>query len=266
MNARLMNDKKYLQRVLRLAGYPVGAIDGIVGERTKGAIRRWDEDCANAIVTWGELDKRSEDNLSTLVPFAQLAIRKWFSQKVKAFMAKHNVEVKVICGTRTIAEQDALYAQGRTKPGAKVTNARGGSSMHNYAIAIDLESLSMGNMKRGTNGISSSTPNVATPMVLSGAANGNPLWTLRIIRLPNYMKEYQVFKGSFYVATNKSDADITITDTRTGVTLCTVATGSQALFVAIGSFGGGGGNTKPLEEEIERLNGSFLNKTYKLTS
>ena len=39
---------------------------------------------------------------------------------------------------RTFAEQDALYAQGRTKAGAKVTNARGGASYHNYGMAIDI--------------------------------------------------------------------------------------------------------------------------------
>jgi peptidoglycan L-alanyl-D-glutamate endopeptidase CwlK len=39
---------------------------------------------------------------------------------------------------RTIAEQNALYAQGRTKPGMIVTKARGGLSMHNYGLAIDI--------------------------------------------------------------------------------------------------------------------------------
>jgi len=39
---------------------------------------------------------------------------------------------------RTIAEQDALYAQGRTKPGKIVTNAKGGKSYHNYGLAIDI--------------------------------------------------------------------------------------------------------------------------------
>lgn len=39
---------------------------------------------------------------------------------------------------RTFAEQDALYAQGRTKPGARVTNAKGGQSYHNYGLAIDI--------------------------------------------------------------------------------------------------------------------------------
>ena len=40
---------------------------------------------------------------------------------------------------RTIQEQDALYAQGRTEPGNKVTNARGStySSQHQWGIAAD---------------------------------------------------------------------------------------------------------------------------------
>lgn len=40
---------------------------------------------------------------------------------------------------RTASEQDALYAQGRTKPGNIVTNAKGStySSMHQWGIAFD---------------------------------------------------------------------------------------------------------------------------------
>ena len=40
---------------------------------------------------------------------------------------------------RTVAEQDALYAQGRTKPGSIVTNAKGSSysSQHQWGIAFD---------------------------------------------------------------------------------------------------------------------------------
>lgn len=49
---------------------------------------------------------------------------------------------KVLCRfaftLRTFAEQDALYAQGRTTQGAKVTNAKGGQSWHNYGLAIDI--------------------------------------------------------------------------------------------------------------------------------
>lgn len=39
---------------------------------------------------------------------------------------------------RTNAEQEALFAIGRTKPGKKVTNARAGQSFHNYGRAIDI--------------------------------------------------------------------------------------------------------------------------------
>lgn len=39
---------------------------------------------------------------------------------------------------RTFAEQDALFQQGRTKPGKIVTKARAGLSYHNYGLAIDI--------------------------------------------------------------------------------------------------------------------------------
>jgi peptidoglycan L-alanyl-D-glutamate endopeptidase CwlK len=45
--------------------------------------------------------------------------------------------IRITQGLRTIAEQNELYAQGRTKPGKIVTNARGGSSYHNYGLAVD---------------------------------------------------------------------------------------------------------------------------------
>ncbi|MHA6529142.1 M15 family metallopeptidase [Paenibacillus sp. BAC0078] len=51
------------------------------------------------------------------------------------------VNIVITQGLRTIAEQDALYAQGRTKPGAKVTNAKGGYSYHNFGLAIDFALL-----------------------------------------------------------------------------------------------------------------------------
>lgn len=39
---------------------------------------------------------------------------------------------------RSVEEQNALYEKGRTKPGKIVTNAKGGSSYHNYGLAIDV--------------------------------------------------------------------------------------------------------------------------------
>lgn len=38
----------------------------------------------------------------------------------------------------TFAEQAALYAQGRTMPGKRVTNAPAGLSLHNYGLAVDI--------------------------------------------------------------------------------------------------------------------------------
>lgn len=53
-------------------------------------------------------------------------------------MAKKGIYLCVAQGYRSSAEQNALYAQGRTKPGAVVTNAKGGQSNHNYGVAVDL--------------------------------------------------------------------------------------------------------------------------------
>lgn len=50
---------------------------------------------------------------------------------------KAGYKIKVVQTLRTIAEQDTLYAQGRTKPGQIVTNAKGGYSLHNFGVAFD---------------------------------------------------------------------------------------------------------------------------------
>lgn len=52
---------------------------------------------------------------------------------------KNGIEIKIGECLRTVAEQDVLYAQGRTKPGNKVTNAKGStySSMHQWGVAFD---------------------------------------------------------------------------------------------------------------------------------
>ena len=44
----------------------------------------------------------------------------------------------IITSTYRDAEcQDKLYAQGRTEPGKKVTNAKAGQSFHNWRVAFD---------------------------------------------------------------------------------------------------------------------------------
>lgn len=51
------------------------------------------------------------------------------------------VPILITQGLRTIAEQSALYAQGRTTAGSIVTNAKGGYSYHNFGLAIDFALL-----------------------------------------------------------------------------------------------------------------------------
>lgn len=50
-----------------------------------------------------------------------------------------DVPILITSGFRSAAEQDALYASGRTAPGRIVTNARGTdmASMHNWGLAVD---------------------------------------------------------------------------------------------------------------------------------
>lgn len=47
------------------------------------------------------------------------------------------VKIRIVQALRTQAEQDALFAQGRTKPGPVVTKAKFGQSFHNYGLALD---------------------------------------------------------------------------------------------------------------------------------
>ena len=61
--------------------------------------------------------------------------------RVQAFLnaaKKEGVDLLVTSTYRDNASQDALYAQGRTKPGKIVTNAKAGQSWHNYRCAVDV--------------------------------------------------------------------------------------------------------------------------------
>lgn len=79
------------------------------------------------------VDARSAKNIATLHPKLQpMATRLIEMAKEKG------INAKVIAGLRTHAEQDKLYAQGRSKPGDVVTKAKGGQSIHNYGLAFDI--------------------------------------------------------------------------------------------------------------------------------
>lgn len=56
------------------------------------------------------------------------------------------IDLLITQGLRTIAEQNAFYAQGRTTPGRIVTQARGGFSFHNFGVAFDVCPLKNGSL------------------------------------------------------------------------------------------------------------------------
>lgn len=81
--------------------------------------------------------KRTLENLSGLNKRARVIFEQ-FLEGVGPILIRYGVTAEVISGLRSYQQQAALYAQGRTRPGGIVTNARPGSSWHNYGLAIDL--------------------------------------------------------------------------------------------------------------------------------
>lgn len=127
------NDVRFLQRFLKSAGFNPGKIDGIWGSKTDAAEDEFIKKSEQIAATYGKFHQRSERNIITLHPKAQEAARQFLKRLQDA-----GINARIISGTRTYAEQDALYAKGRTLPGPKVTNAKGGQSNHNFGIAWDI--------------------------------------------------------------------------------------------------------------------------------
>ena len=78
------------------------------------------------------MNTSSEKRIRQLHPALAAAVRDTIAD-----LAGRGLVVEIVQGLRTFAEQDELYAQGRTKPGQIVTQARGGESNHNYGLAAD---------------------------------------------------------------------------------------------------------------------------------
>jgi peptidoglycan LD-endopeptidase CwlK len=85
----------------------------------------------------GSFDKRTESKIGTMLIPTQRKARE-FMKNISQADVSQGLNVRIISGTRTYDEQDELFAQGRTKRGKVVTNARGGFSNHNFGIAWDV--------------------------------------------------------------------------------------------------------------------------------
>jgi len=81
-------------------------------------------------MTIREAVERSRGHIEKCEPSFGKRVASWYSE----LMSK-KIPVLIYCSTRTPQEQEELYAQGRTKVGRKVTNARG---MPPQSLHIDL--------------------------------------------------------------------------------------------------------------------------------
>ena len=75
------------------------------------------------------LGQRSLDNLKGIHPD--------LVKVMKTAITDCPVDFTITNGVRTLQQQKDLYAQGRTKPGSKVTNADGVKSKSNHQVKAD---------------------------------------------------------------------------------------------------------------------------------
>jgi peptidoglycan L-alanyl-D-glutamate endopeptidase CwlK len=135
MSSRLFaDDVLFFQRLLKSEGLYTKKLDGIWGPYTEKAANEFEElsnQLQKEIMTF---DFRTEKNIRTLALSAQ--------QQARIFMKKvvaSGIRAKIISGSRTYAEQNKLFRQGRYgNPGPIITYARGGRSNHNFGIAWDI--------------------------------------------------------------------------------------------------------------------------------
>jgi len=77
------------------------------------------------------MDKPTQDRIVRLHPSVREEMTKIINECNQLLNGRS--QVRISQGLRTFAEQDALYNQ---RP--KVTNAKGGQSIHNYGFAVDI--------------------------------------------------------------------------------------------------------------------------------
>lgn len=153
------------QVFLAAAGLDTGPVDGSFGALTRAATFAWQRTHAcdetgivNAdtaitsqkfgysfvdiptlpvppvpVTEAGGVDSRSAGIIATLHPRVQP-----YAVALIRGAAEKSITIKGISGTRTEAEQAALYAQGRSAPGPIVTYAPPWYSNHNFGLAFDI--------------------------------------------------------------------------------------------------------------------------------
>lgn len=81
---------------------------------------------------------KSNQRPNALPNAPQPLVERQVERLILASKLVYGYDLRVTSFYRSFEEQNALYEKGRTKPGKIVTNAKGGQSLHNYAVAFDL--------------------------------------------------------------------------------------------------------------------------------
>lgn len=128
-----------LRDITKQIQYQVGAaMDGIYGPKTAAAILLALAKNKPEPEIIGDFDARTNKAMSTLRDEAKTAFTRWLKVAIPYVESEYGLQLVAIGGSRTAAEQNALYAKGRTAPGRIVTNAKAGQSNHNYGLALDM--------------------------------------------------------------------------------------------------------------------------------
>ena len=130
-------DPLFWQRFLQGTGFYAGNLDGNFGPKSLAAAAAFAAHSESIAEELGRFAPRTEDRLLTLQPTAQRLARRHL-QLLQKHLPLTGSCFHILSGTRTYAEQEALFAQGRSAPGPVVTRARGGQSNHNFGLAWDL--------------------------------------------------------------------------------------------------------------------------------
>lgn len=115
--------------------------DGIFGKITQAAVKKYQTMVMlKADGIWGIKTQTRYEAMQSINLYRWKLLPELYL-KAKLFLIlceEQNIFVKITQGFRSMAEQAELYAQGRTKPGNIVTNAKPGQSKHNFGKAFDI--------------------------------------------------------------------------------------------------------------------------------
>jgi peptidoglycan L-alanyl-D-glutamate endopeptidase CwlK len=141
MSAKLFEaDILFLQRILKVSGFYNGVVNGKWSAKVDEAQTAFFQKYEQIKGEIGAFDTRSEVQIMTLIPQAQVKAREF----LKA-VAGRPLTYRILSGTRTYAEQDAL-----AKKVPRVTKAKGGQSNHNFGIAWDVGIFDKGKYYTGS--------------------------------------------------------------------------------------------------------------------